>query len=691
MYLFARGCHPCYFDFSQYQGINIVRALITSIILILSISTLTTQANAEEVKRYVWLTQGKLSGEQIVTTNGNDATIQFSYNDRGRGPDTLTNLTRNSKGAITSLKVTGVNYTKSKVDEWFRISEDNRAVWHSAKEDGDEQHTAGRHYLSVDGAPQLMGYLAEAALMSTDNSVDLYPNGRIKLQKVNELVVEGPKGASTITLYNMHGLDIAPESVWLDAENHFFGVDMDWVAIVPEGYEAAIPAMQKVQNIAKKAYLDELGSKHIDHAANPIHVLGAKIFNPETGILSAPSDVTIKNGIIIKVEPAQQATLTDAYIIDGKDQILMPSLTEMHGHWGDSQFLHLVSAGVTNMRDMGNSFGTLKRLQKQLKSGELIGPDIYPMGFIDGKSKYSAPVGRLPEKIEEAKAMVDDYAGEGFTGIKLYSSLPIEWSSVLADYAATKGMGTKGHIPSGMNAVDAIDAGFTEITHINMIMLNFLGARELDTRTPVRFIVPGKLGHTIDPDGEEYGAFLDMMKAKGISHDPTLSIFLDMFYAQPGTIIHSARAFADHMPANAKRWLIQTPDFNEGFEADFKKSGKTAERMLKRMFDKGINIFPGTDNQYPGFTLISEMLNYERIGIPAPAIIKMATINAAKNLGIDKEVGTVAVGKKAHLILVKGNPTKNIADLYRVTRAIKGNLVIKTQELRAGMGITPWN
>ena len=85
------------------------------------------------------------------------------------------------------------------------------------------------------------------------------------------------------------------------------------------------------------------------------------------------------------------------------------------------------------------------------------------------------------------------------------------------------------------------------------------------------------------------------------------------------------------------------------------------------------------------------MLNYERIGIPAPAIIKMATINAAKNLGIDKEVGTVAVGKKAHLILVKGNPTKNIADLYRVTRTIKGNLVIKTQELRAGMGITPWN
>jgi hypothetical protein len=648
---------------------------------------LTADVSAQENQRYVWLTQGKPTGEQIVTRDGNHLVIDFSYNDRGRGPNTKTTVLFDDAGTINSLKVTGVNYSKGKVDEWF-IAENGRARWQSAKDRGNLAHVPGTYYLAVDSAPYQLGLLVKEALTRPDKVLDLYPMGQMRVETMSSLTLADGKKA---TLYHLHGLDVGPTQIWLDDDQNLFGVDNDWTALLPAGYEDARLAMQTAQTDALKAYSDALGDRYITQASGAIVISNTRLFQPATGELSDPATVTISDGRIAKIEGANAPVAAGSHVIDGSSQILMPSLVDMHGHYSDDQFLHVLSAGVTIERDMGNSLETLKRLIRQVKSGELLGPDIYPMGFIDGKSEFSAPIGQLPETLSEAKEMVDVFHAEGFKGIKLYSSLPVEWVRPLAQYAAAKGMTTMGHVPSGMSAADAIESGFTEITHFNMIMLNFLGVRDLDTRKPDRFIVPGKLGHTIDPDGKAYGDFLTLMKQKNISVDPTLSIFLNMFYAEPGTIQHSARPFADHMPASVRRWLIQTPTYNAGYEEAFRKSGEVAEKMLKRMYDEGISISLGTDSGDPGFVLISEMLNYERIGIPAKAILRMATSDAVAKLGLSKELGAIEVGKKAHLILVKGNPTENIMDLYRISYTFKGDLIVDAQGLRSGMGIKPWN
>lgn len=653
--------------------------------IITLLSPLTAQAIEET--RYVWLTQGKPTGEQIVHREGNKITIRFHYNDRGRGPDTTTHITLNDQGLITSLDISGLNYSKGKVDEHFS-RQDGRVTWRSATDSGDEENDVNRHYLSVDGPPYMMGLLAKAAWMAPHERIKLYPQGEVHVQQVAQIRLRDGK---KITLHQLHGLNISPISVWLDEEMNYFGVDEDIMAIVPAGYEATrIPMAQ--QQIAATAHFQEgLINATVTQQQSGLLIRNARLFDSKTATLSTPSDVLVDGkGRIKDIGPHGSIENTSARILDAKGQILMPTLIDMHSHYGEDAFLHLLSAGVTGVRNMGGGFATLKRLIKGVQSGALLGPEVYPMGIIDGKGPFSAPVDFLPETLEQAKGMVDDYQAAGFIGIKIYSSLPPEWTKPLADYAHSKDMLVQGHIPSGLSAEDAVNAGYNEITHFNMVMLNFLGARNLDTRTPQRFIVPGKQGKDIDMGGKAFQDFIALLQQKHISLDPTLSIHLNTFYAEPGTIKYIARPYADHLPASARRTQIQTPTYNAGFEDAFRRSGEKAEHMLKALYDAGLQIFPGTDQDFPGFALISEMMTYERIGIPAPHILKMATLDAATRLRVGDDIGSIEVGKRAHMMLVKGDPTKHIADLYQATTVIKDTAIIDAQALRAGMGITPW-
>jgi imidazolonepropionase-like amidohydrolase len=111
-------------------------------------------------------------------------------------------------------------------------------------------------------------------------------------------------------------------------------------------------------------------------------------------------------------------------------------------------------------------------------------------------------------------------------------------------------------------------------------------------------------------------------------------------------------------------------------------------RLLKRLYDAGVPIVAGTDNN-TGSTFILELELYQHSGIPAPAVLQIATINSARIMKDDREYGSLAVGKVADVIVVNGRPHERISDLRNIETVIRAGRVYDPKALRSAVLGTP--
>jgi hypothetical protein len=91
-----------------------------------------------------------------------------------------------------------------------------------------------------------------------------------------------------------------------------------------------------------------------------------------------------------------------------------------------------------------------------------------------------------------------------------------------------------------------------------------------------------------------------------------------------------------------------------------------------------------------GFTLQYELEQYVAAGIPAPEVLAMATLGAARVVKRDAELGTVAPGKLADLIVVDGKPDQRIDDVERVEWVLKGGVLRDARKLYQAVGVSAW-
>ena len=127
------------------------------------------------------------------------------------------------------------------------------------------------------------------------------------------------------------------------------------------------------------------------------------------------------------------------------------------------------------------------------------------------------------------------------------------------------------------------------------------------------------------------------------------------------------------------------------WESLFSNSAFTKDRLptlranLKKVFDAGIPIVLGTDTGFSGVLLgISTQLELSLLveaGLKPNDALRAATINAARMIGREKELGTVEPGKLADLVMLDANPLEDIRNVIRVYRVIKGGEVYDPAQL----------
>jgi len=428
-------------------------------------------------------------------------------------------------------------------------------------------------------------------------------------------------------------------------------------------------------------------ARHLSHSYSTVLLQGGSVVDVLQRNVLKNTDVLLQNGKIIAVGP-DLTVPADAQVVDARGKTIIPGLWDMHGHLSKNDGLLNIAAGVTSVRDIGNNHENIMEIAGLFNSDQLIGSRVYRAGFFDKQSEYSA--GLSVNSLQEAHEKIDWFADNGYLQIKIYSSIDPIWVKPIAEHAHRRGMRLSGHVPAFMTARQAVEQGFDEIQHVNMLFLNFLAGTEVDTRTQLRFSLVGEKGGSLNLSSKPVKDFVQLLADKQIVVDPTVSTFRSLLLGKNKQIDPEFAAIADHLPPAIVRQLKGAAmNVSAELQPVYQQSADAMLKMVKLLYDAGVPIVPGTDN-IAGFTLHRELELYEMAGIPALDVLRIASIESARLVGAAYHSGSVSVGKDADILLINGDPTTNMADIRKVALVFKGQHYYKPAELYPVVGVTPF-
>lgn len=627
---------------------------------------------------------GSLSVEQSGNVYSSD--MELGWNNRLVKMQEV--ITVDEQGYITSQTVKGVSAFGAPIDESFN-QKGSIAQWQSTNEQGEEKVDGKKFYVAMDGTGVANSALLKAISNSETGKVDLLPSGQAGMIKLDSVTLDNGQEKKTVHLIGITGFGFSPDFAWYDDDYNFFATDGGgWFGVIPEGWgREHLEQLQDIQKKADNQYLKDLAEKLIHTSEKPILVVNANYVDVISGKLVENQSILVKDGRITKI--GTEIPAGDYTEVDASGKTLIPGLWDMHGHLSKSDGLLNLPAGVTNVRDMGNTHDNIVEIERMSEANEIIGSDVYRSGFMDRESPYAMKMGKTVDSLESAKAAVDWYAENGYPQIKTYSSMEPEWIKPLAEHIHSKGLKLSGHIPAFMTAEEAVNAGFDEIQHINMIFLNFLG-KNIDTRQRLRFTIPGEKAHELDLNSKEVNDFMALLKEKGTVIDPTVSVFRSLLLGEAGKVDPENAAIYEHLPVTVARgfkkaWMDIKPEERDAYN----KSADAMVDMVKKLHDSGVTVVPGTDS-IAGFTLHRELILYSQGGISNADVLKLATITSAEVVGNEENVGSIEEGKQADLVFIDGNPLEDMNDIRKVALVIKGQNLYKPDEIYEEIGVKPF-
>jgi imidazolonepropionase-like amidohydrolase len=639
--------------------------------------------------RYTFVLSGNKAGFESSSRNADGSLqIHFEFNDRGRGPSINERIVVGKDGIPSEIEIKGNDYMKAPVEERFSL-QGGKAKWKNRAEEGGKGVTGKAFYISISGSAEEGGFLAKALLAAPGHKLPLLPEGEAAIEKRGELKISASGESRTVVQYAITGLGFAPSPIWLEPDGKLFGSASTWSSLVPEGWESAINDLIKEQDKFDNQRAATLARTLARKPKSPVVFVHANLFDAESAQTLPNRTVVVTGNRITAVgEDGKLDLPKNAEIIDAAGKTLMPGLWDMHVHVQPGDGLLHMACGVTSVRDLANDTDGLMQTRRRFDEGAEVGPRVVMAGFIDGRGPYQGPTKVFADTEEEARQAIDNYAKLGYVQIKVYSSLKPELLPKIVQMAHAHGMRVSGHVPSGMNAEQFVRAGVDEIQHMNFILLNFM-PQVKDTRTPARFTEVAAHGAEIDPKSDQVRALIELLKERKIVLDPTLSIFEGMIDDRPGRIAPGFATVAANMPAQVRRsFLYGGLEVPDGMDQRYQDSFQRMLDMTKAFYDAGITIVAGTDS-LAGFSLHRELELYASAGIPAPKVLQLATLGAARVVKRDSELGSIASGKLADMILVEGDPATHISDLRRVRTVVKDGVVYQVADLDRALGVKP--
>ena len=671
---------------------NMLKLLIACVLLILTFTV--SQAQTVRTTRYtILLDNGTVAGEQVVERIGQDLIkVHFDFKENGRGPTLDEVIKLAPDQTMQSYQVTGTSEMGGIVDERFS-RKGNLAEWSSKSERGTKRLTGKAFYLPLNSSWEVNSLMISAMPNSRPASLPLLPEGTLVQQRLDEQVVSHNNQSEVVQLVMQTGIGLSPQFFWAttDSDSHLFAVILPGnFAVIKEGWQSNLNELKKSQEEASAKILASR-AEQLQHAMPGLTVIrNARVFNSETAVLGPASDVYVLRDRITGVFPAGLNLTPADNEINAAGRVLLPGLFDMHAHINRWSAAYHLTAGVTSVRDLGNANVTLQQIIDETAEGTLLAPRLIPAGFVDGDGPLSSHDGFLITDLSEVRHAIDWYALRGYSQLKIYNSFPRELLTESISYAHKRGLKVSGHIPAFMRADDAIAEGFAEIHHINQLMLNFLSTKQTDTRTLERFYLPAEKGAEMNLNSLEVQEFIERLRKNNVVIDPTLATF-DFIKHRDGEVAAPYKAIAGNMPPDIIRsfksatMIIPDDKTAKRYDGSYKKMIE----FVGKLYRAGVPIVAGTDG-LAGFTLHSELALYVKAGLTPSQALQVATYNGAKFTNTLSSRGTITPGKMADMILIDGDPTKNIEDIRKVVAVITRGKLLYPNEINQSLGIKPF-
>ncbi|HEY0671649.1 MAG TPA: amidohydrolase family protein [Longimicrobiales bacterium] len=410
----------------------------------------------------------------------------------------------------------------------------------------------------------------------------------------------------------------------------------------------------------------------------------------------AGQTVIIQNGRIARVGPAASTPAPNgARVLDLAGHTVLPGIVGMHNHTFYTTARRSIQAnfsmprlylasGVTTTRTTGSmSPYSELNLKKRIDSGEVPGPRMHVTGpYIsgDGAGAGMYEVGTP----EDARRVVSYWAGEGATWFKFYTLITREEMKAAIDEAHKHGLKVTGHLCS-VGFREAVALGIDALEH------SLFANSEYDTnKKPDQCpaTVEASLA-TLDMKSPAVRATIEDMVKNNVAMTSTLAIYELYVPGRPKELdprmleAMSAEAREEYL-ASRKR-IMENPATGTP-ETVFKKAME-----FDRMFAAAGGLLAagsdptGNGGALPGF---GDQRNHELLveaGFSPVESIKIMTLNGAKVLGVDKDLGSIETGKVADLVVVRGNPATTPADIRNVTVVFKDGVGYDSAKLLAAV------
>ncbi len=607
----------------------------------------------------------------------------YGFSERGRGDRIHARWSVDAQGLPVAYDAEGNDYWKVPLAEHFDVIA-AKATWKNRLEAGSA--APGAFYLPANAPPEFMGVLARALLKAPGRRLKLLPAGEAWLERGTQLTAAG----HVLTLYRIGGIEFTPVPVWLDEKAATAAVIDDWFEVLGAELKPMLPRLQAAQGAADQAWSADVARRLTHVPAGALLIRHARLFDPRDLTVRDDMRVLVQGERVVRVDPDDAGPApADTEVIDAAGRFLMPGLWDVHQHFAGVDGTFDLIAGVTSGRDMANDNVPLLARVKRFDTGTELGPRVVLAGIVEGSGPLAGPTDVRIETRAQAQAAVDWYADHGYEQIKIYSSFPPALVGPIADMAHARGLRVSGHVPAFMVARQFVEAGADEIQHLNFIVLNFF-PEVADTRTKDRYTVMAEKLQGLKLDSPEFAAFVTLLRQHHTVLDPTVSVLQDLFSGAPGACAHSLCAMIDRFPPVTRRRLLSgAVAVPPGKEAAYAQALPSLLKLLKTLYDDGITLMPGTDG-FAGYTLHNELELYVQAGIPAPEVLRMATLVPAQVLGVagPSQRGFIAPGRQADMVLIAGDPTRNIADIRHVWRTIKGGRVYDPAALEQAMGMS---
>ncbi len=389
-----------------------------------------------------------------------------------------------------------------------------------------------------------------------------------------------------------------------------------------------------------------------------------RLFDGKSENLLTNVDLVVEDSRIKTIQPHRTDYPQNYRKIDASALTVMPGLFEMHSHL-DAQFGEKIgriwlSYGITTVREPGSDPYDAVEQREAWHSGKRPGPFHFLTGALtDGGRIYynmATAIGseaQLKLELNRAKQL-------GYDLVKTYVRMPDEWQQKITEYAHQNGMAVSSHeiFPAARYGVDAVE-------HIGAT-----SRRGYSTK--------------LTATGNSYEDMIQIISQSKMVITPTLALAGGYWSTIiKDTSLFDTPQFRAIYPAYYRSGMIETAQQMKSQPTALIENYANTGKVAKQLLDSGSRITAGTDSPIMpyGTSLHVELWSYVESGFTPFQALQTSTINAAKALNVDKDLGTLEVGKIANISIVEGNPLQNIHDAQRVRYVLVNGKLYTLEEL----------